>query len=1708
MEQVKPYTTEEVYQNALKEYPKLKDSGYSKEEIVSNMLEKYPKLKESYSTEKKDIGYILPTQPEAKDVSSKFMSGVKGLATSFESAKRLFGLEPGYDVEGMNQYRTLIENSRQETIKIGGKIFNNPIKEGWNDFVQMTPSMIAGTALSVANPAVGLGFWAMQGAGDTYSSMKQLGVDDKLSKPLSIMAGIPYAMIEKFQIGKIVPLKMFKEVMEGSVKTTAKQLAKEFGKDWSENVGQEVFQQAVQSTALEVGIQMDDNLEKNGIDKATRNIVSDSIQAGLQSALPMVFALAPSKFVKGGASIIRNAQETKQERENSLNGKIQTMQELQKEITSKAEVSQDPLEKHKLIKQVIDIDNNISDLLIETDNQAKEGNLIAQSEKLKTYKQDLKNELEISTDNAYKMNIIKQIDSVDNQINKLVVAHEAMLNEKEQVPEAIPEVQPKEVVPSGKEEVQTQEINLPEVLSRIDERKITNEEVNSIKDTIATDPSYLKDKGYAVKATNIILDKYINEEELNQTQKNVLADLYINSKNTTPNKTYTNIPTKNQLESKVESNTITEEAKTQPRAKEAQSVPSLYSVDGESYEGTQFKVQPHSLIALNKLLTDKDVEIRVRERIGRKEETRGVFKLKDGSIELKAELFKTENRRQLYATLFHEFGHWLDIFPEKTLRRNNVLGKLINISNFMKNSFGGINITNPELKKEMYELSKKWRPYNEQEASPSFKKYRQSANEIYADFISALFNDPEWTKENAPRAYKEFWKNINNKPVAKDIIELQATIFNNSPRDTIEENLAEIDRKFISARQIYEDKHTKKKILSMDSAFNIFNICLSDRNYVTLKEVAKLKAMGKEYDPNLDPRLLLSEMSYVDTELYAYTGEMSDTILRPLRDNGIEDNDFGKFLFFKRVIGKDSVADLRPDSEFEAGENDITNEGVENLDRTELANPWFYNKESATIALEILKEQMGEEKYSKMEEISKKQAVLFNKVLKKALDCELITEEIYNRCKNNDVYVTFAVIDYIDGNIDPNYKSQVGTTKAIGNPFYFSHLKMLSTIKASELNKNKKEIVGFFTSSDELYKANNVTEKPIIPATKTKYGVMNPPKGYKVIGIYENGEYRQYYAEDFVAESFVKMNTGKLGEAWGVISEIMYSLPFRNLVTKWSSVFSIVTNPVKDYKSNYKNIGALVDAIRQEKGFKTVKKVTVLKLIQKYWKWLNIIKNNKELFNSTLEELVRIKATRSPELKQTNYLQRDDVKLESSFVARLAEMDAEERELNLFQKSWETAKSQTQGIDNAPLRALATIGSMLNEVAGHVSFVSDIVSKMVGYEILKETEYYSEKELGFQVRTNVGTPDYRKKGKFTPVTNVIFPFSNIFAQDLARSINILKDPATRKAWIYRTVLIEVIPMLSLMAWGYTNKKNREMYDKMNEKDKWGKTNLILGEDIDGAVKYLSVPNTDNGKVLSGIIYYLIKSMSEKDAGILLQSTNIISQGLPSPDPIFDFARTGMDFAKGKNPYDYDNGRTIIDKEIFESYNQFDKFKQLVAWNLNNYGLGFMMSKKKESTVLQTALRITGFNRVIKTSTYGEVEAIKELVGKERAMTATEAQNMKKIADKHVNNLIDNKSTVKSQHSFSLVEANKIVKQVTGKSGTKKAKNLINYMYKQYKIKTGETTSNQAMAKVVRLIKEKKYKEAGTSLNAYKNTYGKSDSNYQALKKHLKRVTTK
>jgi len=174
---------------------------------------------------------------------------------------------------------------------------------------QMGPQAIAPEevitmpAAFAAGMMTGSGFyWYRQGAGQMYGEMRKLGIDDKIAKPLSHAAGVPYAAIEFSQVSKIIPgmKRLALDTIRGTAAQIIKKLVTKYGQNWATEVSEEVLQDILMFSTKEFSKALSNEIDNTAIGQSAPGEWLKSIwNTTSEVAIPMAFLLAPGAAVTG-----------------------------------------------------------------------------------------------------------------------------------------------------------------------------------------------------------------------------------------------------------------------------------------------------------------------------------------------------------------------------------------------------------------------------------------------------------------------------------------------------------------------------------------------------------------------------------------------------------------------------------------------------------------------------------------------------------------------------------------------------------------------------------------------------------------------------------------------------------------------------------------------------------------------------------------------------------------------------------------------------------------------------------------------------------------------------------------------------------------------------------------------------------------------------------------------------------------------------------------------------------------------------------------------------------------------------------------------------------------------------------------------------------------------------------------------------------------
>lgn len=850
---------------------------------------------------------------------------------------------------------------------------------------------------------------------------------------------------------------------------------------------------------------------------------------------------------------------------------------------------------------------------------------------------------------------------------------------------------------------------------------------------------------------------------------------------------------------------------------------------------------------------------------------------KHGTIALVADLFAQKNRVELGRVLAHEIGHLVDWLPDSDMRKGNILGRLQSLHRFLKHSYTsstGDTIRRDDVNAELKALSEEWRPWPEA-YEPSYKKYRDSSRELYADAISALLNDPAVVQEKAPIFFQEFFAELDRKPEAKASYFEIMDVLSGTPDELIE-------RRRGRTREMFDYGNTKaldlvalklrEKELQAYSLWDRLRIQQVDRNTALTDRISDWeKRTGKKVSQQDDPRYLLEERAHIGATAKAFVSKHFEPVIAALKAADIDWNTFGELLFYERIIHDPK--------------------------RAEIANSKGIGPAEAQDMLDAALKPMSREQ----RRVINAQADTFRQALKliaeQAHEAGLYSDEMYAEMQKNPAYVTFRVLEYLDQNVTSTVYRQVGTLKDIQHPAESSIVKALVTLRAAEHNIVKrdtfawfdKEMPGEFEHAPQTW--NGRGQSPAPPKNRDLKMVTFKVKG-KTVG---------RYVDPYVAHAFETLSTGDMHVA----------LQALNFVTsKWLRPVFTTMNPgfqtfnfVRDFVRFWKNMPGLTMATAIKRYAQAAPiaaaRAFPLKPGAQGWKWRHaaeaalIEAGEAKVLNFTLNDVHG-----SDRIEDTNI---------------------------------------DQILADAGLSAYAQHKGRLKSVVGWIAAAGDLIETLPkAAAILHLTQdgrrisdlTPSERSL---IRRKVGSPDYLQRGTATPATNVLFLFSNAIIQGTRADLEVATDPKTAGGWWFKTALVNIGPKMVLRGLALAAAASAAGAGGDDDDDEstieflarslrgaseYDKTNYIvipLGFDEKGESIYVRLPQDDTGKFIGALVWKAMGlAMGDKDVvSSLMQVADVTAGQVPGLNPLLRVPVDIAAMASGNNIHDSYRSRMLF-----------------------------------------------------------------------------------------------------------------------------------------------------------------------------------------------------
>ena len=960
----------------------------------------------------------------------------------------------------------------------------------------------------------------------------------------------------------------------------------------------------------------------------------------------------------------------------------------------------------------------------------------------------------------------------------------------------------------------------------------------------------------------------------------------------------------------------------------------------------------------------------------------------NGEIGLNPDLFLEGNIGQLQKTLAHEIGHLIDYLPDHTMSRGNVLGRLSVLKGFSKDFYAeaGVTRSNKEVRNELWELSKYWKPVDETTAPKSYIAYRKSAPEVYADFISVLFNNPVLAGDKAPASYNIFFESLDKKPeVKKAYFELQDLLRNDAKvmearKDKAKNMFVEADQKAKDRQnQIELEEEMKKR--SIWFKFKFQNVS----RFEAIRELVKEKQKAGEFiNPDDNPVYYLEESNYLGGHIKSIVDEKFNSIYQELQKNGMDWDDLGEIAFYERILKGDRGEVANP----EGLQIDFVRELYDDLGEVP-ADADASKKGSVS-----MRTKLGDVKFERLQQLAQDYRDAIKDLYREAHAEGMVSDDAMKMIEESDYYVPFKPVKYAGVKTSYRIKSKKGTLQPIENPANTGIEKSVSLIRAMERNKVNRKTINFLKENF----SDQVEEAKYAFNGKARIALEPTDKNLRLVSYMEDGKMKAYYVDQYIGEAIRKTPVGQQNMVLEGL-RFMNSGLFRPLFITFNVGFQQF-NLIRDY-------------------WRSIKSFPDTSLVKSLYE---VTKNYGKSFNAS-----KIRAFGIPEnptvadqeaYDLVNKLERDRI-IAITYNDIIKGEDIEDRQIDRIMREVgvREAESTKLGVLGESL-GLTKQSPVIKQMIGIMDFIEktgnliETMPKIAGYYALEGK--VEPREMRSFIRRKVGSPDFLDGGRFKGWINEVFLFSNAIFQGVRADYELAVDPKTRSGYWWKTMQLNFLPkILMLMAtYGLFGDYLKELFGKVSEYDKTNYHIVPLGKDENGKAIYVRIPQDETGRLMSGLLWKIAGAIQDPEKlGDLDTYLNILSYAggqAPSLSPAITGLMQTSQYVSGQNPYDFFRGRTVLSDEQMLAGGS-EKLKPFLSYMFDNLGGSVFMKLYKNEVVpkdpspSERVLALPAvsnlYSRFIRVSNYGETEKIREITNEVRSDKARESlQTRREVFD--------------------------------------------------------------------------------------------------------------
>lgn len=864
-----------------------------------------------------------------------------------------------------------------------------------------------------------------------------------------------------------------------------------------------------------------------------------------------------------------------------------------------------------------------------------------------------------------------------------------------------------------------------------------------------------------------------------------------------------------------------------------------------------------------------------------------------------------------------------------------------------------------EIREEMVELSKKVRPWPPGDAK--FDAYRNSADELYADFFAAVLASPATAMETAPLAWRMFFDHLDRKPdAARALLEMQALL---QGGDKAAQALAtDMDalRGYGRADAIFMAQHLRRERLLHGAPENVLGRLQSELLEAASPAIRRYldgKAEGLVPDGGRDFRLIFGELTLADNEVYTLLSDFHRSVLAPLDAAGVNWHDLGLFMQHMRVVKGDRSREVV--EELEAAEVDesgaVTKEAVTKTSYDDrLFNPGGVQVKDARMQVsELLKRQPNRAARLALILAQREMRRLWEThVLRKAVEAGLFDAAKVAKLtdESRGFYAPFAVVDYFTGSVASTIRAAGGTFKEVANPALAMLLKGITTLRAAELNKAKREVMATLSkvSPDEwkpVKRKTNFSPFPE-PANRTDEALFVVRVGGKPVA---------YHIPRELAEVFESAPGASVNVVTGSLNYLFQNFFHPNFI-QYSPTFTV--------RGAERDMGRAFTNMPTWKGKRAVAWSIVRNLFSG---WLGApldeagVLARKYLSGERDPVLSDMIASRAIAPPYELYAQ----------GGRIFSAGEDSQSVNaLLQRHSVTGKPHEEHDLYRKVGGFLLMGKILDRI-GFVNESNEAVSKISAWLYLRnELAWPKDKAAGF-LRDMVGVPNTRAAGQHLKVAGALMQYVRVAvrgwhmdysmatgnspyaglpgmppaasrARGLAKVAGRVAAHASFGSTLFGLGLVFAAGVLMAMAEaGVFGDEVKRLYRKLPEYQKQGRMQLAVGSIGHGASEQtvaLPFAMDDTQRLFFGAGRFVtLATMGERswsESGNAMAGT--AGGMIPGPNALIKQISTWAAYARGETPRDAE-GRPVLNEAEMAS-GGWPASKRMALWSMDQFGV--------------------------------------------------------------------------------------------------------------------------------------------------------------------------